>query len=274
MVGRHALEFVHPEDQPRLLNAINDMRTGTPEVTETYRYQRPDGAWIWIETRARVRDGDGSRADYVAVLRDVTERKVAEFKLQEALEAMARMAATDGLTGLANRRHFDEAVERVWRRCARDRTPLSVLLLDADRFKLFNDRYGHLAGDDCLRAIAFQLDAVARGSGDLAARYGGEEFVLLMPHRNQNEAAQVADKLGKLIRNLNILHEANDPEGIVTASIGAATTWPGHPANSFGSVDGLMLAADTALYQAKRGGRNQAVVVAYEQAMSVQSWTP
>ena len=118
-------------------------------------------------------DGAGPEGT-VVTLRDATERKTVEFKLMDALERMKLMAATDGLTGLANRGHFDGIAKNEWRRCARDHRPLSVLLLDADHFKSFNDRYGHLAGDDSLRAIASQLAAAAQRPGDLAVRFGGE----------------------------------------------------------------------------------------------------
>ncbi len=136
------------------------------------------------------------------------------------------MAATDGLTGLANRRHLEEVANREWLRCARENVPLSVLLLDADHFKLFNDRYGHLVGDGCLRTIASQLDAAAQRPGDLAARYGGEEFVLLLPNTNEEGSLIVAEGLCRRVRELRIPHDSNAEEGVVAISIGAATAWP------------------------------------------------
>jgi diguanylate cyclase (GGDEF)-like protein/PAS domain S-box-containing protein len=262
LVGRNALEFVHPEDQPALRDAFTAMQGGTVETLTCYRLRRPDGSWLWVEGLARAQttaEGAGPRS-YVVVLRDATERKAAEVKLRDALDRMERMAATDGLTGLANRRHLDEVADREWRRCARDHLPLSVLLLDFDHFKLFNDRYGHLAGDGCLRAIASQLDAAARRPCDLAARYGGEEFVLLMPTTNQQGALVVAEGLCRRVRNLRIPHDGNSVEGVVTISIGAATAWPDACESAFGSIDALLSAADAALYQAKRGGRNRVEV--------------
>ena len=135
-----------------------------------------------------------------------------------------------------------------------------MLLLDADHFKLFNDRHGHLAGDDCLRAIAAQLAAAARRPGDLAARYGGEEFLLLMPDTDRAGALEVAERVRKLVLDLAIAHEASPAPGVVTVSIGVATAWPGDPESGPKSVSTLLAAADTALYQAKSLGRDRVVI--------------
>ena len=262
LVGRNAMEFIHPEDAPAFSNALKAMGEGIQETLTCYRLRRPDGSWVWVEGLARVqKTTDGAQTEgYIIVLRDATERKAAEFRLRDALDCMERMAATDGLTGLANRRHLDEMSNREWRRCARDHMPLSVLLLDADHFKLFNDRYGHLAGDACLRAIASELDAVARRPGDLAARYGGEEFVLLVPNTAQEGALIVAESLCQRIRDLRIPHDGNAQAGVVTISIGVATAWPASVECTFGSFAALLSTADAALYKAKRGGRNRVEV--------------
>jgi diguanylate cyclase (GGDEF)-like protein len=132
-----------------------------------------------------------------------------------------------------------------------------VLLLDADRFKLFNDRYGHLEGDACLCAIAAQLAAAARRPGDLAARYGGEEFLMLMPNTNAEGAMRVAELIRELVLSLAIPHKDSPAPGVVTVSIGAATAWPRDPGKGPGSVSALLAAADASLYQAKDRGRNQ-----------------
>jgi len=203
-------------------------------------------------------DGAGPTGHIVA-LSDATDRMAVEIKLQDALEQMERMAATDGLTGLANRRHFDAVADEEWRRCARLNQPLSVLLLDADHFKLFNDRYGHLAGDGCLRAIASQLTAAARRPGDLPARYGGEEFLMLMPLTDRAGALWVAERVRKLILDLAIEHEGSPAPGVVTVSIGVATAWPKDPESGPKNLSTLLMAADGAMYQAKSAGRNRVV---------------
>ena len=139
---------------------------------------------------------------------------------------------------------------------------LSVLLLDADRFKAFNDRYGHQAGDACLRAIAGQLASVAQRAADLAARYGGEEFVLLLPDTDEPGAHAIAQRLCALVRDLQIAHADSTAGGIMTVSIGIATAWPGDPNCPLTSVERLTSAADTALYRAKRTGRDRATAAA------------
>jgi diguanylate cyclase (GGDEF)-like protein/PAS domain S-box-containing protein len=262
LVGRRAIELVHPEDLPTVHEAEAAMRAGASEGTACYRLRRPDNSWLWVEARARKYPKADGPGQLVVVLRDATARKAAEQAVMEALAQTERMAATDGLTGLANRRQFDHAADREWWRCAREHMPLSVLLLDADRFKQFNDRYGHPAGDACLRAIAAQLETAARRPGDLPARYGGEEFVLLMPDTDQFGALGVAERLCELVRKLRIPHADNDAEGIVTVSVGIATSLQGDRTPSFDGAEALLSAADAALYRAKSGGRNRVVVAA------------
>jgi diguanylate cyclase (GGDEF)-like protein/PAS domain S-box-containing protein len=271
MVGRTALlgstptAFVHPDDLPVYLDARKAMQTDrVSELSICFRHLRRDGSWQWVDSRACLRlsvDGAGPEG-IVVTLRDATERKTLEFKLIDALGRMERMALTDGLTGLANRRHLSAIAEAEWRRCARDHRPLSVLMLDADRFKTFNDRYGHIAGDECLCAIASQLKAATLRPGDLAARYGGEEFLLLLPQTDRVGALHVGERVRRLILNLGIAHVDNVVEGLVTVSIGIATAWPGKPGSRLRSIEDLLAAADAALYAAKANGRNQLVVAA------------
>jgi diguanylate cyclase (GGDEF)-like protein len=137
---------------------------------------------------------------------------------------------------------------------------LSVLLLDVDHFKLFNDRYGHLAGDNCLRAIASQVAAAALRPGDFAARFGGEEFLLLMPRTDRDGAMRTAERCRELVLKLDIAHEGIAAPGIVTVSIGVATARPLDPESGICSVSALLDAADGALYRAKSRGRNQVVM--------------
>jgi diguanylate cyclase (GGDEF)-like protein/PAS domain S-box-containing protein len=263
LLGSTVTEFVHPEDRQLLMDSRTALLTRSiAENSVSFRHLRRDGSWLWVDCRARLRksaEGAGPTGIVVA-LRDATDRKIEETKLKDALEQMERMAATDALTGLANRRHFDDVADKEWRRCGREHQPLSVLLLDADHFKLFNDRYGHLAGDRCLRVIASQLAAATQRPGDLAARYGGEEFLLLMPHTDRTGALRVAERIRKLVLDLAIAHEGIPSPSVVTVSIGVATAWP--DPESPQSVSTLLAAADTALYQAKSGGRNRVVIAA------------
>ncbi len=176
-----------------------------------------------------------------------------EMRWRQAFEAqLARQAQTDGLTGIANRRTFDEVLETEWAAARRDRVPLSLLFLDADRFKLYNDRYGHQEGDVLLKMLALALQNKARRPRDLAARYGGEEFVVLLPDTRSEQARVIAESIRRAVADLAIPHEDNEG-GIVTVSIGVATVVPqGDDASA-----ALVEAADAAVYQAKAAGRNR-----------------
>ena len=175
-------------------------------------------------------------------------------------EALRSFAATDGLTGVANRRRFDEALDVEWRRARRARGPLSLLILDVDRFKAYNDRYGHQAGDVCLQSIAGTLKGFARRPGDLAARYGGEEFALILPGATAPFAIATAQATLAAIESLAINHAGNAAcGGVVTASVGVATYLP-HEHET--GPEALLKAADELLYEAKRGGRNRALSIA------------
>lgn len=177
--------------------------------------------------------------------------------LEESNSKLGALSATDGLTGIANRRRFDEALANEWLRAQRSGESLALLLLDVDLFKPYNDRYGHQAGDDCLRAIAEVMSANARRAGDLVARYGGEEFALIAPGADEAHALALAHGICAGLRALGQPHETS-PHGVVTASIGVAvmTPAPEHAPQQ------LLRRADQALYAAKGQGRNRVVVAA------------
>lgn len=175
-------------------------------------------------------------------------------KLLEVNRQLERLAAQDSLTGLANRRHFDEVLGREARRAAREGTPLSLLLVDLDYFKRFNDSYGHVAGDECLKAVSRQLVLSAKRPGDLAARYGGEELSIILPSTTEVGAMHVAQLLQEQIQELDIAHRAS-PYGCVTVSIGVASL---HGDQGSRTPLELIEAADRALYRAKAAGRNRA----------------
>ncbi len=191
-------------------------------------------------------------------LRLLHARKRELEKSQEGLRAANRklesMAATDGLTGIANRRAFDAACARELRRAARKRTPVSLLLLDADNFKKYNDRYGHQAGDAVLQAVAGALRQAEKRPADLSARYGGEEFAVLLPDTDARGALRVGESVRMAIAALGIAHEAN-PAGVVTVSVGIATLVPKPGETQLA----LTQPADAALYRAKELGRNRCV---------------
>lgn len=213
-----------------------------------------DGRWIESRTRPAA---DGT---CFVVCSDITQGKQSEQALRDLNMRLAELAETDGLTGLLNRRAFDAVLGQEIGRVARGGGPLSILLLDVDRFKAFNDTYGHIAGDACLRAIADCLRSVAHRPADRAARYGGEEMVLVLPNTPEDGAVALAHDLRNRIRALQIAHTGSE-KAIVTASIGVATLANhtiGHDAGR------LVVRADEALYLAKAAGRD--LVRAWEPA--------
>jgi diguanylate cyclase (GGDEF)-like protein len=192
-----------------------------------------------------------------ARLHDSLEQRVAErtAQLEDANRKLATLSITDGLTGLANRRHFDEVLGAECARAARLKQPLSVIMLDVDHFKKFNDHYGHQSGDACLVRVAHALAAAARRAGDLTARYGGEEFCIVLPNTGPEEARHIGEALRRAIEALDIAH-AGAPAGQVTISVGIAV----QPGQGGGDPDALMRVADAALYRAKDAGRNRVVL--------------
>lgn len=178
-------------------------------------------------------------------------RVESHLRLKRYQDLLKERSHLDGLTGLSNRRAFDETLAQEWRRAARLASPLSLLMLDVDKFKQFNDLYGHLMGDDCLRRIARELAAAAR-SNDFIGRYGGEEFVCLLPHTSSEGAMHFAKRLRQAVRDLGIVHEGSDVADHVTISLGVATVVP----DGNTRPDRLLAVADQMLYRVKEQGRD------------------
>ena len=185
----------------------------------------------------------------------VLARVRAHVELKRLRDRLELMSTTDGLTGVANRRGFDACLAREWQRAARARGQLSLIMADIDFFKIFNDHYGHLAGDTCLRAVAQVIAETASRPADLVARYGGEEFVALLPDTDAAGAAQLAEKMRGRLASLDIAHAASEAARHVTISLGVATLVP----ETRDDPSYLILQADEALYRAKDGGRNRVV---------------
>lgn len=252
LLGTNAVETIYEEDRPAVVAATGRLRRGeTTEETVVFRAQHADGREIWLETSLRVAaPTDLQEGGVVGVTRDVSERKRLEMKL-------ASLATIDGLTGLANRRAFDDALVREVTRCRRSQSPLSLLMIDCDRFKRFNDDYGHLAGDACLKAIASVIVERARRPLDVVARYGGEEMVVLLPDTDLSAARMIGSEICRQVQGLRIPHTRNLPWKIATVSVGIATLEPRDVETRDGSW--LVSTADLALYDAKAQGRNQCV---------------
>nr|WP_315252325.1 diguanylate cyclase [uncultured Duganella sp.] len=176
-----------------------------------------------------------------------------EKLLREQTMVLRSQSFADGLTGIANRRHFDVAMEKEHRRAKRGGTPLSLLMIDIDHFKAYNDHYGHQKGDQCLIQVSAALAGMLKRPCDLTARYGGEEFAMILPETDVEQALLMAEAIRERVQALAIAHERNtDPSQLVTVSIGIATQSPEAPVE----IEALIGAADRALYQAKRNGRN------------------
>ena len=187
----------------------------------------------------------------------LAELHVLNRELSADRDAFQTASLTDGLTGLANRRHFDRTLNREWDRCRRDGTPFACIMLDIDYFKPYNDRYGHMAGDDCLRTVASMIATTASRGGDFAARFGGEELVVLLPGTDVQGASLLAERIRAMTEERAIPHAGGCTDRVVTLSAGVAALTPG---DRFPSAQSLVDLADEALYQAKKRGRNRVVV--------------
>ncbi|MFG1347342.1 diguanylate cyclase [Xanthobacter autotrophicus DSM 431] len=263
--------IVHPEDRAAAASAVDRMIAGETERFEaTYRLRHRNGGWRWFMSRGRIaaRGRDGHPVRVLATTIDVNRQKEIEARLTGAMAEsaeisrqlaelnaqLAQLSEHDGLTGLANRRAF----EQEWPRCVAEagaqRAAVSLLMVDVDYFKQFNDLMGHVAGDDCLRRVADAM-AGAAGPDALACRYGGEEFAVLLANVGCEGAEAVADRIMAAVGQLAEPH-GGSPFGRLTVSIGLATLEPGETA------DALLRRADGALYDAKRTGRNRICIAA------------
>ena len=239
--GHHSREFFQ-----QMYHTIANGKVWHGEI----KNRAKDGSIYWVYTTIVPIVGVGGKPHkYVAIRADITDRKMLE-------EQLFTLALTDPLTGLANRRVFEEQIEREWRRTLREGSRMSLLLLDIDHFKEFNDRYGHQAGDSCLQAVAATIVGNARSS-DIAARYGGDEPAVILPNADMVDASVAAEKLRSAIEELWLTHEGN-PEGgnRVTVSIGGATA-VSCDVVTMRAPEYLLAAADHSLYKAKKQGRNR-----------------
>lgn len=256
LVGVKAFGRTHPDDGTLAVETARSVLAGEVEaLTLITRMRHRDGYWVWLENLARaLRDPEtGEVLGIVAVLRDVSERKAMEEKLAEAHHRLEIMATHDALTKLANRRSFDETFAVEYRRAQREGMPLALIMIDVDRFKTFNDRYGHPAGDECLRQVAQAISANIRRPGDLAARYGGEEFIVLLPNTHEAGAAEIAERIRLCVRELKLAHQS-EADGVVTVSAGVSALPSDGPRPE---PETLLKDADRALYKAKNAGRDQ-----------------
>lgn len=252
LLGKDAYLFIHPDDleqvqisHQKLLNKGYSM--------STYRIRRKDGEYIWFESANKLLQGtDKEDPKLIVVSRNINKRKLAEQKLQEANELLKRLSSIDGLTGVSNRRTFDERLVMEWKRSLRNSTPLTLIMLDIDYFKAYNDTYGHQGGDACLKQVATTVQETLGRSSDLLCRYGGEEFCVILPETDEGGAVTVGEKIRKAIEDVQIPHAGSKISSWVTVSVGTATIVP------IINMDPTTLIsnADKAVYEAKKAGRN------------------
>ena len=251
LLGRHPSETVHPDDWAQLNADLNLPLLGMENVARGfYRGIRKDGSHMWLETSGRrLADGSG----FVFVTRDISERKALEEQLESANRQLRVLVRQDALTGLANRRRFDEVLGEEFRRADRHGHELALFMIDVDHFKAFNDCYGHPAGDACLRAVATVFKEALRRPSDVAARYGGEEFAVVMSETDAAQAEAAAGRLRAGVQALAVCHSGS-PIGVVTISVGVSML---SMTGAQGGPAALVEAADSALYAAKTSGRNR-----------------
>lgn len=265
-----AWSIVHPDDKSMVEQRFEQVLAGRSDVFEAvYRLRDKFGRWRWILGRGRIAewDADGKPLRLLATSVDISRQKQIEEELaatvrqreqleRELIEANRRLtelSEMDPLTELPNRRKFDSVLTREIGRNGRHKPSLALMMIDVDGFKHYNDLYGHIEGDECLRKVAETLRHCARRTGDLITRYGGEEFAVILADTDENDAVMVATSMLRAVRDLRVAH-AGSPYGIVTVSVGVAIHEAANHDTTAPPV--LVASADRALYAAKQAGRN------------------
>ncbi|WP_020656126.1 sensor domain-containing diguanylate cyclase [Massilia niastensis] len=245
---------IHEEDRQKTVDfCVSQSQQGVDHEAD-YRALTRDGDQVWIRDVVHVvRRQDGSVDSLVGFMFDITARKQAEDKILQLQRELEILSYRDSLTGVANRRMFDTLYPVEWAKARAIGEPLSLVVIDIDYFKQYNDHYGHVQGDDCLRRVAQALDAGASRSRDLCARLGGEEFVLLLPGTDGEAARNVAERCRKLLGHEEIPHARSGVGRQVTVSMGVGTIVPGAQDDPQVFLDRI----DRRLYQAKSAGRDR-----------------
>ncbi|HEX5805069.1 MAG TPA: sensor domain-containing diguanylate cyclase [Macromonas sp.] len=247
------IDRIHPEDRDYTANyCVSQSQSGADHEAD-YRALKADGSYVWIRDVVHIlRDANGVTTDLVGFMFDISKRKQMEEDLLALNRKLEILSHQDGLTGIANRRMFDQTIDAEWQRARRSQAPVSLILFDLDHFKAYNDLYGHVKGDECLVQVASAMSQMPLRSTDLFARYGGEEFAIVLPQTPTDAALALAEKCRSLVAGLNLAHGVS-PEGVVTISLGVATLVPSDDC----PYTVLIERADQMLYQAKKNGRNR-----------------
>ncbi|MGJ7921055.1 sensor domain-containing diguanylate cyclase [Neobacillus sp. LXY-4] len=248
-------DFSYPDDAKinyDLLNQLTDRKIESYQLEK--RYYRKDGTTVWGQvTSSLFPYNDGELSYVIGLIIDITERKNAEEKLLKVNQQLELLSNIDGLTGIANRRYFDQHLVQEWEKAKTHLEPISLIMFDFDFFKAFNDTYGHLVGDICLKNTSEILNRYTAFPDRLVARYGGEEFAVILSGQEAKNACSLAEELRIAVESMQLPHEHSLVSQFVTISIGVATLIP----HSDSSQEDLIDAADKALYQAKLEGRNR-----------------
>ena len=245
---------IHPEDREHVVNfCISQSKAGVDHEAD-YRALTKDNGYVWIRDVVHVaRNENGEVDSLIGFMFDISERKKVEEKLISLQRELEALSFKDGLTGVSNRRRFDTTLDTEWASARRSAQPLSLIMLDVDFFKQYNDRYGHTQGDECLKNVAQTLALAVTRPRDIVARFGGEEFALILPETDADAASKVAERCLRLVENQRIPHEASAVSQFVTVSMGVGTikAATGMEARHF------VEAVDKLLYRAKQNGRNR-----------------
>lgn len=247
-------ERMHPDDQKWVVDfCVVQSKSGSDHEAD-YRALTRDGDHVWIRDVVHVaRDENGEVEALSGFIFDINERKETEQKLLDLQKELEELSFKDGLTGVPNRRMLDSVLEDEWFKARRQQQPLSLLIIDIDFFKQYNDCYGHIQGDDCLKQVAQTLSGAATRARDFFARFGGEEFVMVLPETDAAASTRIAERCQQIIFKLQIPHQQSEVSQLLTISIGTGTMVPTHNDVLIDFIDSV----DRALYQAKQAGRNQ-----------------
>ena len=245
---------IHPDDRDNVVNFCVAQSIAGIDHEADYRALTRDRGFVWIRDVVHVvRNEQGEVDSLIGFMFDISERKRIEHELIKMQHKLEALSFEDGLTRTSNRRLFDQRLDAEWENACRRSQPLSMILLDIDHFKQFNDCYGHVRGDECLVTVAAALKQIGCRANDVVARYGGEEFVLLLPETDADTALELARRCQQSIEALAIPHEKSDCSLFVTASVGVGTVIPSAGAMSRDFCE----VVDRRLYAAKQNGRNQ-----------------
>jgi len=247
---------MHPDDRAWVVDyCVSQSQAGVDHEAD-YRALSASGEYVWIRDVVHVvRDEAGVVQALIGFMFDISERKKTEERLLGLQKQLEDFSFRDGLTGVANRRKFDAVLDEEWDAARRHTQPLSLILVDIDFFKQYNDHYGHVHGDECLKRVGAALGSVASRPRDLLARYGGEEFVLVLPATDDAAARRVSERCRQALFKEQIAHAASPVGQLLTVSLGVGTIIPSASDNLIQFID----AVDRRLYRAKQGGRDRSV---------------